>query len=240
MKNKIIKKIYLTNYLIIFVILNVVFLSCKENKKIENKSIAKTEKRKISVTLIKPIYNDGRISEVRIINLYDLNKDSAQGHKRDKIKLLGFVLEWNKYEAVVCNSQVAIIQLECNTMQGGTTDVSNRISKSASLYFKIAERVMAEKFSSLTLVNKIPNRDTTSVSFDFQTNKGYYTFQETKKNLESGNSYWSELFNEGKKLKLKLKNIEKELGYGIDEVEYLKEMEKRAEIENKKNKTIKK
>ena len=231
-----IKKIHLTNNLIIFVMLNVLLLSCKENKKMKNESVDNSEKSRKTRTLIKPTYDDGRVSEVRIINIYDPDEDTTQANKGDKTQLVGFVMEWNKYEAVVCNSQVAIIQLECNTMQGGTTDVSSRISKSASLYFKVAEKALAEKLSSLTLVDKIPNRDTTSVSFDFQTNKGYYTFQETKKNLESGNSYWSQIFNEGKKLKLELKNIQKELGFDIDEEEYQKEMDKRAEIENKNNK----
>ena len=206
----------------------------------ENESLKISKIQEYPDTLIKAKYDDGRVSEVRIINIYNPDEDTTQANKGDEIKLLGYVMEWNKYEAVVCNSQVAIIQLECNTMQGGTTDVSSRISKSASLYFKVAEKALAEKLSSLTLVDKIPNRDTTSVSFDFQTNKGYYTFQETKKNLESGNSYWSQIFNEGKKLKLELKNIEKELGFDTDEVEYQKEMDKRTEIENKKNKTIKK
>lgn len=218
--------------------LTILLFSCSENgsKKIKNESLKSSETNKYPDTLIKAKYDDGRVSEVRLINIYNPDKDTTQANKGDGIKLLGFVMEWNKYEAVVCNSQVAIIQLECNTMQGGTTDVGPRINKSASLYFKVAEKALAEKLSSLTLVDKIPNRDTTSVSFDFQTNKGYYTFQETKKNLESGNSYWSQIFNQGKKLKLELKNIEKELGFDIDEVEYQKEMDKRAEIENKKNK----
>ena len=229
-------KKFIANYLLVLTMLTAIFSSCTENKKMENESADKSEKSRKSYTLIKPVYDDGRVSEVRLINLYDPDEDTTQANKGDEIKLLGFVMEWNKYEAVVCNSQVAITQLECNTMQGGTTDVSSRISKSASLYFKVAEKALAEKLSSLTIVDKIPNRDTTSVSFDLQTNKGYYTFQETKKNLESGNSYWSQLFNEGKKLKLEMKNIQKELGFDIDEAEYQKEMDKRAEIENKKNK----
>ena len=230
------KKKILTTINFIYFFLTILLFSCSENgsNKIKNESLQSGTTNKYPDTLIKAKYDDGRVSEVRLINIYNSDKDTTQVNKGDKIKLVGFVMEWNKYEAVVCNEVTAITQLECNTMQGGTTDVSSRISKSASLYFKVAEKALAEKFSSLTLVSKIPNRDTTSVSFDFQTNKGYYTFQETKKNLESGNSYWSQIFNAGEKLKLELKNIEKELGFDIDEVEYQKEMEKRAEIENKK------
>ena len=136
----------------------ILFSSCSENgsKKMENEILKISEIKEYPDTLIKAKYDDGRISEVRIIYIYNPDKDTTQANKGDEIKLLGFVMEWNKYEAVVCNSQVAITQLECNTMMGGTTDVSSRISKSASLYFKVAEKALAEKFSSLTLIDKIP------------------------------------------------------------------------------------
>ena len=54
----------------------------------------------------------------------------------------------------------------------------------------------------------MPNRNVDSVSFDFITNKGVYTIQESKKTLESVSTELSKIFKDAKSLKLEIENAD--------------------------------
>ena len=65
-----------------------------------------------------------------------------------------------------------------------------------------------QRINTLLKVDTIPNRNVDSVSFDFITNKGTYTVQESKKTLESGDTDLSKMFKEAKKLNLEIKSAD--------------------------------
>ncbi len=152
-------------------------------------------------------YDDGRISEARSIDPYSPRTDS-EVNKNEPTKLLGIIVEWNKYEALVADAETGFIQLETNTMRGGDVQTNKRVSKSLAPFFRQSEKFFQERISTLLKVDTIPNRNVDSVSFDFITNKGTYTVQESKKTLESGSSDLSTMFKEAKKLNLEIKNAD--------------------------------
>ena len=220
------------NHLFIIVIISLVISSCNENKKTEQQSKDKTvennsldtitptkykdgrlskdniEKNKNFDTIAPTKYNDGRLSEVRIFNDYHASKNTTIEKKGDAIKLLYVVVEWNKYEAVVADGEGAFAQLETQTMTGGDVGTNKKVQKPSSLFFKQSEKIFEEKINSLLKVNEIPNRNVDYVSFDFITNKGVYTIQESKKTLESGNTDLSAIFKGAKSLKLEIEKVD--------------------------------
>ena len=203
-----IKKTHLTNHIIFFLILNIAFLSCKENKNTEKQSKDNIEKNNNFDTIAPTKYRDGRLSEVRIFNYYHSFKDNAIDKKEDRIKLKIVVVEWNKYEAVVSDENVAFAHLETQTMRGGDVGTNKKVSKSSTLFFKQSEKTFEKRINSLLKINEIPNRNVDSVSFDFVTNKGIYTIQESKKTLESGSTDLSKIFKDAKSLKLQIENAD--------------------------------
>ena len=200
---------FILNYFFIIMTISLVISSCKENKEMKNQSTIVIEKNNNFDTIAPTKYNDGRLSEVRIFNYYYASRDTAIEKKGDKIKLKYVVLEWNKYEAIVADGEGAFAQLETNTMSGGDVGTNKRVQKSSSLFFKQTEKIFEEKINTLLEVNEIPNRNVDSVSFDFITNKGVYTMQESKKTLESGGTDLSKIFKDAKSLKLEIENADK-------------------------------
>ena len=196
----------ISNYVFIIMTISLVISSCKENKEMKNQSTIVIEKNNNFDTIAPTKYNDGRLSEVRIFNYYYASRDTAVEKKGDSIKLKYVVLEWNKYEAIVADGEGAFVQLETNTMRGGDVGTNKRVQKSSSLFFKQTEKLFEEKINTLLKVNEIPNRNVDAVSFDFITNKGVYTIQESKKTLESGSTDLSKIFKDAKSLKLEVEN----------------------------------
>ena len=200
---------FILNHLLIIMSISFVICSCNENKKKEQQSKDKIEKNNNFDTITNTKYNDGRLSEVRIFNYYHASKDTAIEKKGDRIKLKYVVLEWNKYEAIVADEEGAFAQLETQTMRGGDVGTNKKVQKSSSLFFKQSKKIFEEKINTLLEANEIPNRNVDSVSFDFVTNKGVYTMQESKKTLESGSSDLSKIFKDAKSLKLEIENADK-------------------------------
>ena len=180
------------------------------NSGISSSTLSALDKAKIiqnGYSIPETKYDDGRISEARSIDPYSPRTD-PEVNKNEPIKLLGIVVEWNKYEALVADAETGFIQLETNTMRGGDVETNKKVSASLLPFFKQSEKIFEERMSTLLKVDKIPNRNIDSVSFDFITNKGTYTVQESKKTLESGNTDLSKMFKEAKKLNLEIKNAD--------------------------------
>ena len=203
------KRKSIANYSLVLAMLTATYSSCEENKKTKNQNTVVIEKNNNFDTIVPTKYKDGRLSEVRIFNYYHASKDTAKENKGDVIKLKYVVLEWNKYEAVVADEEGAFAQLETNSMRGGDVGTNKKVQKSSSLFFKQTEKIFEEKINTLLEVNEIPNRNVDSVSFDFITNKGVYTMQESKKTLESGGTDLSKIFKDAKSLKLEIENADK-------------------------------
>ena len=203
------KRKSIANYSLVLAMLTATYSSCEENKKTKNQNTVVIEKNNNFDTIVPTKYKDGRLSEVRIFNYYHASKDTAIEKKGDVIKLKYVVLEWNKYEAVVADEEGAFAQLETNSMRGGDVGTNKKVQKSSSLFFKQTEKIFEEKINTLLEVNEIPNRNVDSVSFDFITNKGVYTMQESKKTLESGGTDLSKIFKDAKSLKLEIENADK-------------------------------
>jgi hypothetical protein len=67
-----------------------------------------------------------------------------------------------------------------------------------------------QEFKSLKKAEGITNRDTNYVTFDFITNKEFYTVQVEKTKLESNQSIWSDLFKESKFLNTEMARVQNE------------------------------
>jgi hypothetical protein len=146
------------------------------------------------------IYADGRKSGVRNLNYYNALIDSEKENKSENITVLYVMTEWDKYDAVVAAPQEAFIQLPNNSMIGGDVETNRRVKDYAIRYFAIATKTFEKEARNLKTINAITDRDTNYVTFDFITNKGIYTIQEKKSDLENDQSTWSGLFNASKQL----------------------------------------
>jgi hypothetical protein len=140
-------------------------------------------------------YGDGRTSEVRTESYYANSIKTLD--KNTDLKLFFFVMEYNSYEAVISDKDGVFGQLPSNTM----TQIKKNVS--GQNFFIFADTIFQKKFNLLTPMTTITDRDLDTVSFDFVTNKGVYTVQESKMNLEKGNSVWSELYKKAKEVKPK-------------------------------------
>lgn len=200
-------------------------LSCNQSKKTETKSnIDATEIQKTDDTLntsfekfkkrhnitsnnyedFKTKYTDGRKSEIRTLLSYEtlMFEDTFQSYSKDKTKIALVVIEWNKNEGIVTTENSAFANLNNNQMYGGDVETNRRVTPSAGKFIKLCEQFFDSNIDKFTKISEIPNRDLEFVSFDFVTNKGIFTSQESLKNLENNKSSFSPIFNEGKKLKL--------------------------------------
>ena len=140
-------------------------------------------------------YSDGRTSEVRTEYYYTESIKTLD--KNTDLKLFFFVMEYNDYEAVVSDKDGVFGQLPNNTM----TQIKKNVA--GQNFFIFVDTVFQKNLNLLTLMTKITDRSVDTVSFDFVTNKGVYTVQESKINLEKGNSIWSELYKKAKESKPK-------------------------------------
>jgi hypothetical protein len=135
-------------------------------------------------------YSDGRTSEVRTESYY--NNSIKTLDKNTDLKLFFFVMEYNDYEAVVSDKDGVFGQLPSNTM----TQIKKSVA--GENFFIFVDKLFQEKLKLLTSMTSITDRSLDTVSLDFVTNKGVYTVQESKMNLEKGNSVWSELYEKAK------------------------------------------
>jgi hypothetical protein len=146
------------------------------------------------------IYADGRKSGVRNLNYYNALIDSEKENKSENVTVLYVMTEWDKYDAVVAGPQEAFIQLPSNSMVGGDVETNRRVKNYAIRYFAIATKMFEKEVRNLKMINGITDRDTDYVTFDFITNKGIYTIQEKKSDLENNRSTWSALLAASKQL----------------------------------------
>jgi hypothetical protein len=174
------------------------------------------------------IYNDGRVSTVRNSKYYDLLVASSKPLKDAKSGLTTIVTEWNQYDANVATPEGSFIQkpllledpqkkemekagVDANsTMVGGDEETNRRIKEPSKRYWEAASRVFEQEFDKLQKADGISNRDTNYVTFDFITIGGFYTVQEEKSKLESGESIWSNVFKESRFLNTEMARVQNE------------------------------
>ena len=153
----------------------------------------------------KTTYKDGRKSEIRTMLVYESQYETFKPYTLDKTRITLVVIEWNKNEGVVATEDSTFSNLDNNQMFGGDIESNRRIAPSSAQFNQFAIQNFDQYFNQLTQIDAIPNRNTDYVSFDFVTNKGIFTVQESLKNLENNTSVWSPLFNAGKKQKLAIR-----------------------------------
>jgi hypothetical protein len=146
------------------------------------------------------IYADGRLSGVRNLNYYNILIKNKKDNKSENVRVLYVMTEWNKYDAVVAAPEEAFIQLPNNSMVGGDVETNRRVKDYAIRYFAIATKMFKKEVRNLKTINGITDRNTDDVTFDVITNKGIYTIQEKKSDLENNRSIWSGLFTASKQL----------------------------------------
>jgi hypothetical protein len=218
MKKKLLKK-----SLLIFGLL-AILLSCNQSKKTKKNNLNDTIVQKSDSTLdtsfekfkkrhnlttnnfedYKTKYKDGRKSEIRTLLTFEtlMLEDTFQSYPKDNTKIALVVIEWNKSEGIVATENSAFSNLNNNQMYGGDVETNRRITPSSAKFIKLCEQFFESNVDKFAEINEIPNRDLEFVSFDFITNKGIFTGQESLKNLENNKSIFSPIFKEGKKLKL--------------------------------------
>jgi hypothetical protein len=234
MKNNLLKVSILTFGLLIL------STSCNQSKKSnntknQNEIVSEDFKLKSpeDTTKFETTYNDGRISGVRNLKYYNaLVKTSIP---LDTILGLTTIMtEWNKYDANVAGPEAGFIQVPYSkerkeqlkqelkdsgidtntdlnsTMVGGDVETNRRIKKPSIRYWAVASKMFEQEFKNLKKAEGISNRDTTYVTFDFITTKGFYTVQEKKSELENGKSIWSNLFKESKFLNTEMARVQNE------------------------------
>jgi hypothetical protein len=166
-------------------------------------------------------YTDGRESTNRKLYFYDsynINIEDkpffsyvpAEVNKNDKLELKRVITEWNKYEAVKVEQGGGNITREDNVGQGNS-DQSIKATRDISVkYFDKAKKLFQQELPNLQVVDQISDRSVDSVTIDFLTNKGFYTVQVPKSDLESGKSIWSELYKDSKQYLLDFQRLERE------------------------------
>jgi hypothetical protein len=240
--------------LLIFFLL-LFLLSCNQAEKSNTESIKKETIEKNfklnkteDTTKFETIYNDGRISAVRNSKYYYLLVKSSIPLADAKSGLTTVITEWNKYDANVATPEGSFIQksllmedpqkkemqeagVDANsTMVGGDEETNRRIKEPSKRYWGVASKMFEQEFKNLKKADGISNRDTSYVTFDFITTSGFYTIQEKKSELESGQSIWSTLFKESKFLNTEMARVQNESQ---------KDAQKRYEAEQLIKKSIK-
>jgi hypothetical protein len=224
MKNNIVK-------VVLSVFVSLVLISCNQSKKSSNKKETVENNFKLNkaedTTKFETTYNDGRITTVRNSKYYGyLVRDSKP--LDTKLGLSTVITEWNKYDANVACPEAGFIQrplsltepqkiemikavVEGNsTMVGGDEETNRRIKEPSKRFWAVASKMFEQEFKNLKKATGISNRDTTYVTFDFFTAKGFYTVQEKKSELESGKSIWSNLFKESKFYNTEMARVQNE------------------------------
>jgi hypothetical protein len=210
--------------LILIICVSTLIVSCKSKTEDDSKEI-KADTLKYAIVkkfyekdyegaIEKTFYEDGRETEVRVLSYYNsLIKNyqpiSDDTNNNNKLKVTTIIAEWNKVEAVVAGREALFIQLPNNSMLGGDVETNRRNIESSRKYFDKAYSIFEKEYPKFKMASNISNRDTSSVTFDFFTDKGFYTIQESKSKLESGESVWSELFVETRKIRFELEKTMK-------------------------------
>jgi hypothetical protein len=226
------KKNVLKSSLVIFGSL-VILVGCNQSKKSSSEKNKTTEnnfklKTPEDTTKFETIYNDGRITGVRNSAYYNGLVKTSKPFENSKLGLTTIITEWNKYDANVACPEVGFIQrplsltepqkiemieagVEGNsTMVGGDVETNRRIKEPSKRYWAVASKMFEKEFKNLKKAKGISNRDTTYVTFDFITTNGFYTVQEKKSDLESGQSIWSKVFEESKFYNTEMARVQNE------------------------------
>jgi hypothetical protein len=229
MKNNLLKVSLLVFGLLVFL------LGCNQTEKSNTESLKKETventfklNKAEDTSKFETIYNDGRISAVRNSKYYYLLVKSSIPLEDAKSGLTTVITEWNKYDANVATPEGSFIQkpllmedpqkkemeeagVDANsTMVGGDEETNRRIKEPSKRYWAVASKIFEQEFNSLKKVEGISNRDVDYVTFDFITTDGFYTVQVKKSELESGQSIWSNLFEESKFLNVEMARVQNE------------------------------
>ena len=177
---------------------------------------------------------------------------SSQPMKDEKFVMTTVTAEWNKYDGNVASPEGAFIEKPLfleeaekkqmlegglnptdmnSTMVGGDEETNRRIKEPSKRYWAVASKMFEQEFKNLKQAKSISNRDTNYVTFDFITNNGFYTVQELKSELESGQSIWSNLFKESKFLNTEMVRVQNEMA-----IDWQKKYEASQLKKNKKKK----
>jgi hypothetical protein len=173
-------------------------------------------------------YIDGRITAVRNLKYYNALVNTSKPLGDSKLGLTTVTSEWNEYDGNVATPQCSFTEKPLflteaeksqmreagvdgkSTMVGGDEETNERIKEPSIRYWAVASKMFEQEFSTLKKAKGISNRDVDYVTFDFITTNGFYTVQEKKSKLESGQSVWSNLFKESKFLNTEMERVQRE------------------------------
>jgi hypothetical protein len=227
--------------------------SCNQTEKSKNKSMNKEiveNNFKLNTventSKFETIYNDGRLSTVRNSKYYYLLVKSSIPLKDAKSGLTTIITEWDKYDANVATPEASFIQKQLlmedeqkkeliaagadanSTMVGGDVETNQRIKEPSKRYWALASKMFEQEFNKLKKAEGISNRDTNYVTFDFITTNGFYTIQEEKNKLESGESIWSTVFKESKFLNTEMARVQNEFAIDAQKRYEAKQLKKKS------------
>jgi hypothetical protein len=172
-------------------------------------------------------YTDGRITAVRNLKYYNALIETSKPLDT-RLGLTTVMSEWNEYDGNVATPQGAFTEKPLflteaeksqmreagvdgkSTMVGGDEETNRRIKEPSIRYWAVASKMFEQEFNALKKAKGISNRDVDYVTFDFITTNGFYTVQEKKSKLESGQSVWSNLFKESKFLNTEMERVQRE------------------------------
>jgi hypothetical protein len=172
-------------------------------------------------------YTDGRITAVRNLKYYNALVETSIPLDT-KLGLTTVMSEWNEYDGNVATPQCSFTEKPLflseaekiemkkagvdgkSTMVGGDVETNERIKEPSIRYWAVASKMFEQEFNTLKKAKGISNRDVDYVTFDFITTNGFYTVQEKKSELESGQSVWSNLFKESKFLNTEMERVQRE------------------------------
>jgi hypothetical protein len=211
-----------------------VFLFGCEPQKAANKENNQNETAKDTFAIVstnsesyETKYTDGRITAVRNLPYYNALVNTSKPLDA-RLGLTTVTSEWNEYDGNVATPQCSFTEKPLflteaeksqmreagvdgkSTMVGGDEETNRRIKEPSIRYWAVASKIFEQEFNSLKKAKGISNRDVDYVTFDFITTNGFYTVQEKKSKLESGQSVWSNLFEESKFLNTEMERVQKE------------------------------
>jgi hypothetical protein len=205
-------------------------------------------------------YTDGRITSVRNLPYYKALVKSSIPMKDSKLGLTTVMTEWNAYDANVAAPEAAFIEVPRSieerdklraelkaggvelstddgnsTMIGGDVETNERIKEPSKRYWAVASKVFEQEFNNLKKADGISDRSVNYVTFDFITTSGFYTVQVKKSELESGQSVWSNLFEESKFLNTEMARVQNESAIDAQQRYEAKQLKKNQKIKKSLN-----
>jgi hypothetical protein len=214
-------------------LVNFFLLACNQTNKADNGSnqneIAKDTFAIVGTSsdTYETKYTDGRITAVRNLKYYNALVSTSKPLDT-KLGLTTVTSEWNEYDGNVATPQCSFTEKPLflteveksqmreagvdgkSTMVGGDVETNERIKEPSIRYWAVASKMFEQEFNTLKKATGISNRDVDYVTFDFITTNGFYTVQEKKSKLESGQSVWSNLFKESKFLNTEMERVQRE------------------------------